>query len=70
MNMSFLEPSEMPCDNQNNLGGLADMAQATQMAFLLEGWVNTRRDVPATALDVCVHLDPLVLCTEAGKLIY
>lgn len=27
--MSFLEPSEMRCDNQNNLSGLADMAQAT-----------------------------------------
>lgn len=44
----------MPCDNQNNLGGLADMAQATQMAFPLEGWVNTRQDVPATALDRCL----------------
>lgn len=44
----------MPCDNQNNLGGLADMAQATQMAFPLEGWVNTRQDVPAAALDRCL----------------
>lgn len=60
----------MPCGNQNNSVGLAEMAQATEMAFPPEEWVNMRQDLPATALDVCVHLDPLVLCTDAGKLFY